>query len=147
MTTLASHRYYRLDVLVRVLGVATAAVLAIDAYVHFDDASLYDFGAGATITQGSLFRAQASLAVVVAVALLIRPHWIVWIVAILLSASAAGAVYLYTYVNVGRLGPLPNMYEPTWALPGKLASAVAETIATALSLIGLTVALLARKKH
>jgi hypothetical protein len=31
---------------------------------------------------------------------------------------------LYTYVDVGSLGPLPNMYEPTWALPGKRASAV-----------------------
>jgi hypothetical protein len=64
-------------VLVRALGVATAALLAIDAYVHFHDAGLYDIGTGASITEGSLFRAQASVAVVVALALLVRPHWLV----------------------------------------------------------------------
>jgi hypothetical protein len=132
-------------VLVRALGVATAALLAIDAYVHFDDAGLYDFGTSAAITQGSLFRAQASIAVVVAVALLIRPHWLVWAAAVLVAASATGAVFLYTYVDVGRLGPLPDMYEPTWALPGKRTSAVAESVATGLSALGLVVALFTRR--
>ena len=123
-----AHRPAWMVVLVRGLGVATAALLAIDAYVHFDDA-LYDIGAGAAVTQGSLFRAQASIAVLVAIALLVRPHWIVWTIAALVAASAAAAVYLYTSVDVGRLGPLPDMYDPTWALPGKRASALAETVA------------------
>jgi hypothetical protein len=134
-------------VLVRLLAVATAVLLAIDAYVHFDDASLYDFGAGASITQGSLFRVEASVAVVVAVALLVWPHWPVWVIAILVAGSAAGAVYLYTYVNVGRLGPLPNMYEPIWSLPGKRASAVAETAATATAVAGLALALFVRRSR
>jgi glucan phosphoethanolaminetransferase (alkaline phosphatase superfamily) len=125
--------------LVRGLGVATAALLAIDAYVHLHDAHLYDGATGASITQGSLFRVEAVVAIVVALALLVRPHWLVWVVALLVAASAAGAVYLYTYVNVGPLGPLPNMYEPTWALPGKRLAAVAETAATATALLGLAV--------
>jgi hypothetical protein len=108
---------------VRALGVATAALLAIDAYVHFDDADLYDIGTGAAITQGSLFRAQASVAVVVAIGLLVRLRWLAWAAAVVVAASATGAVFLYTYVDVGRLGPLPDMYEPTRALPGKRASA------------------------
>jgi hypothetical protein len=128
-------------VLERVVSVATAALLAIDAYVHFDDAGLYDFGAGAAFTQGSLFRAQASVAVVVAIALLVRPGRLSWALALLVSASAAGAVLLYTYVDVGKLGPLPNMYEPTWALPGKRASGVAELVAAGLSVVGLGLAL------
>lgn len=123
---------------------ATAALLAIDAYVHFNDAGLYDIGAGAAITQGSLFRAQASIAVVVAIALLVRPHWIVWTVAVLVAASAATTVYLYTSVDVGRLGPLPDLYDPTWALPGKRASALAETVATGLSTAGLVATLWTR---
>jgi hypothetical protein len=45
---------------------------------------------------------------------------------LVVAASAFGAVVLYRYVDVGRLGPLPNMYEPTWAPPGKAASAWAE---------------------
>jgi hypothetical protein len=140
-----SHRPVRAVVLVRTLGVATAVLLAIDAYVHFDDASLYDFGTDAAITQGSLFRAQASVAIVVAIALLVQPHWLVWAAAVLVTASATGAVFLYTYVDVGRLGPLPDMYEPTWALPGKRASAVAEAVATALSILGLGAALYTRR--
>jgi hypothetical protein len=133
--------------LVRTLAVVTAALLAIDAYVHFNDAGMYDVGTGASLTQGSLFRAQATVAVVVAVALLVNPHWLVWVIATLVAAAAAGAVYLYTYVDVGRLGPLPNMYEPTWSLPGKRASAVAETIATAAALVGLVAAVYTRKSH
>jgi hypothetical protein len=52
---------------VRAPGVATSALRAIDVYVHFDDAGLYDVGTGAAITQGSPFCAQASVAVVVAI--------------------------------------------------------------------------------
>ena len=55
---------------VRALGVLTAALLAIDAYVHLRDAGLYDAGTG--ITEGALFRVEAYVAVVVALALLAR---------------------------------------------------------------------------
>ena len=134
-------------VLVRALAVATAALLAIDAYVHFGDAGQYDVVTGATLSEGALFRVEASVAVVVAVALLVRPHWLVWAIALLVAGSAAGAAYLYTYVDVGRLGPLPNMYEPTWSLPGKRASAVAETVATATALVGLAASLYMRRSH
>jgi hypothetical protein len=145
--TVQTARRHRLAsvVLVRALGVATAALLLTDAYVHFDDAGLYDVGTGAALTQGSLFRAQAGVAVVVAIALLVRPHWLVWTIALLVAAGATAAVFLYTYVDVGRLGPLPNMYDPTWVLPGKRASAVAETVATGLSIAGLLVALRTRQ--
>jgi hypothetical protein len=127
----------------RALGVLTAALLAIDAYVHLHDAGLYDGGTG--ITEGALFRVQACVALVVAFALLVRPHWVVvWVIALLVAAGAAGAIYLYTYVDVGALGPLPNLYEPTWALPGKRLTAAAETAATATAALGLAGAVLAR---
>lgn len=51
--------------------------------------------------------------------LLVRPHWIVWTIAVLVAASAATVVYRYTSVDVGRLRPLPDMHGPTWALRGK----------------------------
>ena len=134
----------RVGPLQRALAVATAVLLGIDAYVHLHDAHFYAPAAGSTIGEGNLFRAQAILAVIVAVALLIRPHPVVWAVAVLVTASAVGAVLLYTYVDVGALGPLPNLYEPTWALPGKLASAVAEGLGTLLAITGFVVAV-ARK--
>jgi hypothetical protein len=136
----------RVTVLQRGLAVATAALLAVDAYVHFHDAGRYDIVTSSTISEGTLFRVQAAVAVVVAVALLIRPRPVVWAIAVLVAASAAGAVLLYTYVDVGALGPLPDLYEHTWARPGKRATAVAETAAALLALAGLAVALRTRRQ-
>ncbi len=129
----------------RVLGLATAALLLVDAYVHFHDANFYDSVTTSTLSEGWLFRAQATVAVVVAIALLIKPHPVVWGIAAVVAASAAGAVFLYTYVDVGQLGPLPDMYEPTWDLPGKRGSAVAETAAAVLAIAGLVLALRTRQ--
>jgi hypothetical protein len=130
----------------RALGVATAVLLAIDAYVHFHDAGFYDPVATSTLSQGNLFRAQAAAAVVVGIALLLRPHPVVWAVAVLVAASAVGAVLLYTYVDVGTLGPLPDMYERTWAVPGKRASAVAEGLGTLLAITGFALAVRTRPR-
>jgi hypothetical protein len=116
--------------------VATAVLLGIDAYVHLHDAHFYDSAATSSLSEGTLFRAQAIVAVIVAVALLIRPHPVVWAVAVLVTASAVGAVLLYTYVDVGALGPLPDLYEPSWVPAGKLASAVAEGLRTLLAITG-----------
>ena len=126
----------RVGPLQRALAVATAVLLGIDAYVHLHDAHFYAPAAGSTIGEGNLFRAQAIVAVIVAVALLIRPHPVVWAVAVLVTASAVGAVLLYTYVDVGALGPLPDLYEPSWVPAGKLASAVAEGLRTLLAITG-----------
>jgi hypothetical protein len=133
-------------VLLRAWAVATAALLTIDAYVHFHDAGFYDSVAPTTLNEATLFRAQAAAAIVVAIALLLRPYLVVWAVAVLVAGSAFGAVLLYTYVDVGKLGPLPDMYEPTWVVPGKRASAVAEGLATLLALIGLVIAVRTRVK-
>jgi hypothetical protein len=93
--------------------VATAALLGIDSYVHARDTAFYDAVRTLALSQGTLFRLEAAVAALVAVAL------------------------LYTYVDVGRLGPLPNMYEPTWALPGKTASARAEGAGIVLAAAGM----------
>ena len=53
------------------------------------------------------------------------------------GASALAAVLLYRYVDVGALGPLPDMYENTWQVPGKLLSAFAEATAVVLATLGL----------
>ncbi len=61
-----------------------------------------------------------------------------WIGAFIVAASAVGAVLVYRYVAVGTIGPLPNMYEPTWEVPGKPLSAYAEGGAALLSALGFT---------
>ena len=125
------------SVLTRLLGAATAAALGVDSYVHARDAGFYDAVQTSVLSQGTLFRLEAAVAGVIAVALLIRPSRIWFAAAFLVAASALGAVLLYTYVDVGSLGPLPNMYEPTWALPGKPASAWAEGAGVVLAATGL----------
>ena len=49
------------SVLNRLLGVATAAALGIDAYVHARDAGFYDAVRTSVISQGTLFRLEAGL--------------------------------------------------------------------------------------
>ena len=111
-----------------VLTVIVAAGLAIDAYVHLDLASTYDVVKTSTLSQGDLFRVEAVLAIVAGVALLVRPRrYTAWF-AFLVSAGGVAAVLVYRWVDVGKLGPLPNMYEPYW-YGEKTLSLVAEAIA------------------
>jgi hypothetical protein len=124
-----------------------AATHAVDAYVHFHDAGFYDSVTTSVISQGMLFRVQAALAVAVGLVLLVRLRRIYWAAALLVAASALGAVLLYRYVDVGVLGPVPNMYEPTWALPGKLASAWAEAAGTLLAALGLLLSIGAHRRN
>jgi hypothetical protein len=58
------------------------------------------------------------------------------LIAFVVAASALGAVVLYRYVNVGSIGPLPNMYEPIWYTK-KTLSAYAEGGAAVLAFVGL----------
>jgi uncharacterized membrane protein len=119
-----------------VLRVGTAAALVVDAVVHWRDAPFYD-SSTVTFSQGELFRIQAAVAIVVAVAVLVWPRRLVWLIAFLVAASAVGAVVLYTYVNVGSLAFLPDMYEPSWGPPGKALSAIVEGTGALLALGGL----------
>jgi hypothetical protein len=108
----------------------------VDAVVHWQNAPAYD-AVGATITQGTLFRAEAAVAVAAGLLVLLRPRTSSWVAALLVAASALGAVLLYRYVDVGTLGPLPDMYENTWQVPGKLLSAYAEAAAVVFATLGL----------
>jgi hypothetical protein len=117
------------------LQAVTAAALAVNAYVHGSLASPYD-RVGQQISQGTLFRLEAAAASLAALLVLLlgrrRP---VWAFAFLVSVSALGCVVLYQFVNVGTLGPLPNMYEPVWG-PSKTASAIAEAVGAVAALVG-----------
>jgi len=115
------------------LAVLTAIGLAYDAKVHLHLASGYD-AVGSTITQGALFRIEAVVAIVVALAVLLSDHRLVWAAAGLTGLAGVGAVVLYRYVDVGAIGPVPNMYEPIW-YGEKTWSAVAEGAVAALWLV------------
>lgn len=118
-------------------AVVAAAGLAVDAYVHFDLAPTYDAIKTGTLSQGDLFRAEAVAAIIAGVAVLVRPRRYTAAFAFVVAASGLAAVLVYRYVDVGRLGPLPAMYEPVWYAE-KTRSAWAEGIA-ALSSVALFV--------
>ncbi|MFF0450217.1 hypothetical protein ACFYT4_28160 [Streptomyces sp. NPDC004609] len=90
-----------------------AAGLAVDAYIHARLADRYD-DVSATVSQGDLFRVEAALASLAALLVLVwrRPpsDAFAWLVA----AGGLALLLVYRYVDVGKLGPVPNMYEPEW---------------------------------
>jgi hypothetical protein len=119
------------------LRLLAAAALAIDAYTHADLAPDYDAITN-SISQGDLFRIEAGVASLAALLLMISGSRIVWAFAFLVLASGLGALLLYRYVNVGELGPLPNMYEPVW-YPEKSTAAIAEAAGVVITIVGFIV--------
>jgi hypothetical protein len=131
-----SHSYRRRraspgEILLRVV---VAACLAYSAYVHIDLHSQYRAIKTDTLSQSDIFVIQAIAASVAAALVLFVGRVPGATIAFLVSAASLAAVLVYRYYDVGTIGPLPNMYEPVW-FTEKSRSAIAEGIATALSLM------------
>jgi hypothetical protein len=116
-----------------VLRLVVAAGLGIDAYVHATLAGKYDVVTG-TISEGNLFRAEAALAAVAAL-LVLSGKRAAYALALVVAVSAVTALLANTYAHPGAIGPLPDMYEPTWfgeKVAALIGEAVAATAAAAL---------------
>ena len=123
-----------------VLTLVTAGGLAVDAYVHWHLAASFDSLVSASsphLSQGQLFRVEAVLALVAMVLVLATRRRFAALLALLVAAGGVGAVLLYGFVDVGALGPLPDMYDPAWSTE-KVISLIAEGLA-ALGALGLLV--------
>ncbi|MGC4958014.1 hypothetical protein ACLQ2P_32870 [Actinomadura citrea] len=118
-----------------ILRLIVAAGLAADAIVHWKFAPDMAFVQGGSIDGDLLFRVQAAVAGVVAVIVLTYAARWAYALAFLVAAGAAGAVVLYYYVDVGALGPLPDMHEPVWYLE-KTISLAGEGGAALAALVG-----------
>jgi len=118
-----------------VLRVLAAAALGISAYVHLHLAHHYST-LGNTITMGDLFYAQGVIAALVAAWLLVTGMRLAWWVAALVGAASFAAVMVYRYVDVGSIGPFPNMHDASWQpSPDKVMSAIAEAAIVVLFVI------------
>lgn len=117
----------------KLLLVVTVTGLAVDAYLHLRLASTYDAVRG-QVSEGLLFRVEATVAVVAALLLVLRPGRMAAALAAVVAGGGLAALLLYRYVDVGRLGPLPDMYEPFW-IADKARTAVAQGAATAAALV------------
>lgn len=115
------------------LALIVLAGLAIDAYTHFDLASRYDANQ-AEISQGTLFRIEAAVAVAAGLLLGVIRSWWTTLASVGVLAGGAFLVVLYYYANIGEIGPLPNMYEPVWYTE-KVVSLVGEAVGAAAALL------------
>ena len=116
------------------LALVIAAGLAIDAFTHLDLAHNYAFNSTGSVNEGVLFQIEGISAIVVAALVLLRPNLWTGLLAVALSGGGAAVLLIYRYVNVGKLGPLPNMYEPIW-FHEKTESLIGELVAFAASLV------------
>lgn len=119
--------------LIRVL---TVAGLGVDAAIHLDLAPHQPPAASGEWSQIDLFYAEGAVAILAAALVLVTGARLVYVFAFLVAASALGAVAIYRYVDVGTLGPLPNMYEPFW-YASKVATTVAEAVAVVAAAVGI----------
>ncbi|GGX46069.1 hypothetical protein GCM10010353_70910 [Streptomyces chryseus] len=121
--------------------VLAAVGLAVDAYMHAHLADRYDL-ISATISQGTLFRIEAALAALAALLVLAWRRAPADAFAWLVAAGGLAAVLVYRYLDVGELGPLPNMYEPIWFSDKNIV-----VIAQALTIAATTVLLLTGRRR
>lgn len=117
------------------IAAVVIAGLAVDAYMHFKMAPGLDSKKGTGVSAGMLFRAQGAAAVVAALLVLIRANRATFALAFLVASGAVGALLLYHFVDVGPIGPMPNMYTPIW-YTDKVITLVAEVLAVLAALIG-----------
>ncbi|TDD26323.1 hypothetical protein E1287_36515 [Actinomadura sp. KC06] len=120
------------------LRVLVAGGLAADAVVHWRFAP--DMAPGPNTPSGTihgddLFYAQAIAAAVAGLLVLFWARRWTYAIAFVVAASAAGAVLLYYFVDFGRLGPIPRMYDPSW-YADKTISLAGEAVAALAALIG-----------
>ena len=130
------------------LRAALAGALGYSGWVHWHLHDLYDANATSVLSQGDLFLAQAIVAWLVAAAVLLlggHPLWgrVAWLAALVVGAASLAAVLVSVYVDIGRVGIVPSLYEPIWTTE-KAWSAVAEGTAAGLAALRLALPLLRR---
>ncbi|MEW2356331.1 hypothetical protein [Spirillospora sp. NPDC029432] len=122
------------------LRVLVFAGLAADAYIHWTFAPDMAFvGEGGAVTGDVLFRAQAVVAALAGLLVLAWARRWTYAIAFLVAASAFGAVILYYMVDLGTLGPIPDMYDPAWYAE-KTISSIGEAVAALAAVAGMLTA-------
>lgn len=137
--------------LIPALRVLTAVALALVAYAHLDVADVYVEVGDKPFSLGYQFYAQAAGALTLAVAILIPfvRSWgkldpLVW------AAVAGFGVISLVPLVVSRYRPipvpgLPDGFQESWSVEGAKLSAFAESAVIVLAVVGLLLALRARR--
>lgn len=117
------------------LRLVVVSGLGVDAYVHFDLAAGYQLAAPGGVGGGTLFRLEATAALLAGLWVLFRGTKRAFLSAATVAILGVIAVVLYRYADLPGVGPLPSMYEPVW-YPEKTLSAVAEGVAAVAAVLG-----------
>ena len=118
--------------LLRVLG---AAALGVSAALHVVLAQ-GPLVSGGQITLAGLFLAQAVVATLVALAVLLLGSRLAWTAAAVLALGSLAALVLSVYVQLPAVGPFPALYEPAW-YGEKVLAAVSAAVAAVVALVAL----------
>lgn len=127
-----------------ILRVLAAIALFGVSAIHLDVAGNYSDLGKHPLTLGDQFYAQAAGGIVLALALLIKPHWLVW-------AGATGfaivslAVLVYSRKHSIPIYGVPGGYQESWAAKGAKPAAWFESFALLFSLAGTALSLKAVK--
>lgn len=127
----------------RLVGALTAVALAVVALVHLDLAPRYASIGSPSL--GAQFRAQAVVAGLLALVLLVRPRAAAWAVTAAFGAASLAALVWSRYRDL----PVPGFdggFRETWEAEGAVTSAVAEAAVVVLALAGLALALRHRRR-
>jgi hypothetical protein len=117
----------------RAARIVVAAGLAVDAYVHLNLASTYA-EAGGPVNEGVLFRAEAAVALLAPAAVVVTGRRGCFLAGFAVAVSALAVMLVSRYVDLGALGPFPDLYDPVW-FPEKLLAVFAEGAAGLSALI------------
>jgi hypothetical protein len=114
------------------------AGLVVDAVVHLKLAPTQPPGLDGHLSQVSLFYAETVVAFLAAGLVIVRNRRSSAVIAALVSGSALAAVLQSRFVDIGAIGPVPDLYEPAW-YSSKVLTTVAEAVAfvAAVALVGL----------
>jgi hypothetical protein len=121
-----------------VLVLVVVAGLAVDAVLHIDLAARYEPVRTSVLSQADLFRAESVVAVLAVLLLVVRPRRYSAAIAAVVAGSALATLLVYRYHHLGRLGPIPSMYEPIW-YGRKTVAAIAEGAALLAAVLLVTV--------
>lgn len=117
----------------RLVAVAIAVALLVNAWIHIRLAGPFDANPGALLSQGALFRIQAAVNVVVALLVVIRPRPWAMLIAFAVAAGGAAILVLTSVVPLdGTALGLPYLFEPAW-YPAKQTSLVFQILAALLA--------------
>lgn len=118
-----------------VLRLLTAAALVGVAVVHLDIAGNYDGLGKHPLALSDQFLAQAVAAIVIALALLVRPHLLVWLAAAGFAAASLVVLVYSRYKTIPVYG-FPGGFTETWDAEGAKLAAGFEAAALVLALVG-----------